>query len=113
PGPTGARSRNRMRSRLFASTIIVAFQVSFACSAFAVLGALTQLPGTDGCISKDGTAGECAPGRGLDGALDVAISPDGGGVYVASFSSGAVATLVRNRSTAAGPIGRLTQPADE
>jgi len=100
-----------MRSRLFAATIVVALHAFVTGGALAESGALQQLDGTDGCISNDGTGGECTPGIGLDGALDVAITADGASVYVGSFSGGAVAALARNKSRIAGPIGRLTQAA--
>jgi DNA-binding beta-propeller fold protein YncE len=99
----------QFHARRFA--IVAALLGSLAGTALAEPGALTQLAGTDGCISNDGTGGECTPGKGLAGALDVAVSADGGGVYVASYSNAAVAILSRNRSKAAGPIGQLTQAA--
>ena len=102
-----------MRARFLASTIIVTLHAYLACDALAEPGALRQLDGTDGCISSDGTGGECAPGNGLAGALDVAITADGNSVYVASFSGHAVAVLSRNESTSSGPIGRLMQAAAE
>jgi 6-phosphogluconolactonase (cycloisomerase 2 family) len=67
-------------------------------------GALTQLAGTAGCISENGTSGACADGRALDGAASVAVTSDGTSVYVASTISGAVARLTRNTTT-----GALTQ----
>jgi len=87
----------------------VALQALLAGGALAEPGALVQLAGTDGCISKDGTGGACAQGAGLAGALDVVVTKDGSGVYVASFSSDAVAALSRNRRSALGPVGKLTQ----
>ena len=38
-------------------------------------GALTPLAGTAGCVSETGTAGACADGRALDGAVMVTVSP--------------------------------------
>src|SRR4051794_3602971 len=38
-------------------------------------GVLTQLSGTDGCISEDGGGG-CSDGHGLDQPLTLTISPD-------------------------------------
>lgn len=70
-------------------------------------GALTQLPGTDGCISETGTGGVCADGRALDGATTVKVSPDGKTVYVSSLISDAIAIFDRNPTT-----GVLTQLAD-
>jgi DNA-binding beta-propeller fold protein YncE len=65
-------------------------------------GVLTQLSGLDGCVSGDGSGGECADGTGFVGADAVAVSPDGKHVYVAAF--GAVAAFARNKLT-----GVLTQ----
>jgi DNA-binding beta-propeller fold protein YncE len=50
----------------------------------------------DGCLNNDGTQG-CVdlPGAPLSGADGVAVSPDGGSVYVAAFGSGAVARFNR------------------
>ena len=100
-----------MHSRLLACTTTAALLTTLAGAALADPGALRQLDATEGCISSDGTGGECAIGNGLAGALDLAISADGASVYVASFSSDAVAALARNISRAAGTIGRLTQAA--
>ena len=66
-------------------------------------GAIAQPPGTAGCISETG-AGPCANGHGLDSVFDVAVSPDGKNVYVAS-GGGAVARFNRNTTT-----GAITQP---
>jgi len=68
----------------------------------ALIGELTQLGGSSGCISAAG--GSCTLGRGLDGAGWVAISPDGNHVYVAAFDGSTVATFSRNATT-----GVLTQ----
>ncbi len=68
-------------------------------------GAITQPPGTGGCVSETG-AGPCADGHALDAPRSVAVSADGKSVYVASYGSDAVARL--NRNTSAGAI---TQPA--
>ena len=72
-------------------------------------GAITQPGGTAGCVSATGS-GPCANGHGLQGVSEVAVSPDGKSVYVASFGnggfSGAVARLNRDTTT-----GAITQPA--
>ncbi len=72
----------------------------------AFLGTLTQLAGTAGCVSADGTGGLCATGTALDTAFSVAVSPDGSHVYVASPMSNAVAVFARDTGT-----GALTQLA--
>jgi hypothetical protein len=56
-------------------------------------GLLVQKPGTGGCIAENG--GSCADGRGLAAAASIAVSPDGRGAYVASFTSDAVAVFDR------------------
>ena len=74
-------------------------------------GALIQKAGAAGCISEDGTAGACAVGVGLDVAKDVAVSPDGANVYVASiasFSGVSDGVLVFDRNPG---TGALTQKA--
>ena len=67
-------------------------------------GVLTQLSGTAGCVSNDGTGGACVQVRGVQGARVVAVSPDNLNVYVASQYSSAVAVFSRNTTT-----GALTQ----
>jgi DNA-binding beta-propeller fold protein YncE len=64
-------------------------------------GALTQLRGKAGCVSRSRREG-CARGRGLFAAAHVVVSPDGRSVYVAASSG--VAAFARNRHT-----GRLAQ----
>jgi DNA-binding beta-propeller fold protein YncE len=74
----------------------------------ATTGALTQLVGPNGkagCVSFDGSGGQCADGRALGTTFSVAVSPDGGSLYVASYSSDAVAVFRRL------PGGALTQLA--
>jgi DNA-binding beta-propeller fold protein YncE len=66
-------------------------------------GALAQLDGEHGCVNFDGVEG-CAVGRAVDIPMGVTVSPDGRGVYVASFLSDAVAVFARDRRT-----GALTQ----
>src|SRR5689334_14564362 len=67
-------------------------------------GALTQRAGADGCMSQDPVAG-CTDGHGLDGARDVAVSPDGTSVYVATLAGSSVAVFDRAAD------GSLTQKA--
>jgi DNA-binding beta-propeller fold protein YncE len=88
------------------------YVASFNSSAVAVFGRnttngrLTQLAGTDGCVSETGSGGACSVGRALGDPLSVAVSADGTSVYVGSNSSNAVASFTRNTTT-----GALTQPA--
>jgi DNA-binding beta-propeller fold protein YncE len=65
-------------------------------------GALTQLPGSSGCIAAS-TAG-CASGLALNQPEGLAIGGDGTTVYVAAALSAAVDVLRRNSAT-----GTLTQ----
>jgi hypothetical protein len=68
-------------------------------------GSLTQLAGTAGCITDDGTsngvAAQCADGRGLSGAEAVTLSPDGRFAYSYSYDTGAIAILARDPATGA------------
>jgi DNA-binding beta-propeller fold protein YncE len=66
-----------------------------------VTGRLVQIPGQAGCV---GGASSCTDVEALQRPLAVAVSPDGGAVYVSSRAhSGAVVVLARDK------IGRLTQ----
>jgi WD40 repeat protein len=89
-----------------------------ACSAAAApalasgpAGSLTQLPGTAGCITDDGSsngvASQCADGRGLISDEPIVVSPDGRFVYSYGQNTGAIAILSRNPAT-----GVLTQSND-
>jgi len=86
--------------------VYVASKGSNAVAALSVdkkTGAVAQLPGTDGCVSADGTGGACIAGDALGEPLRVDVSPDGKHVYVASSDSGAVALFSRQKK------GELTQ----
>lgn len=105
-----ARSRS-----LLAFAALVALAALLPASALAAKpkpGTLTQLQGKQGCIvDRSSKPGTCAVGRGLKGAGPfmgseaVAVSPDGRNVYVAAFTSDAIATFTRNPKS-----GALTQP---
>jgi len=75
-------------------------------------GKLTQLAGLGGCVSQDGsdgngTASKCAVGRAMFEPTGVAISPDGGDVYLASGDTpGSLDTFARDPET-----GSVTQLA--
>jgi DNA-binding beta-propeller fold protein YncE len=84
--------------------VYVASSVSDAVAVFdrdPATGALDQKEGTEGCVSDDGTGGDCANGVALDSPIDVAVSPDGGNVYVAAAGSDAVVVFNRNIGTGA------------
>jgi DNA-binding beta-propeller fold protein YncE len=68
---------------------------------FAANGPEGQITYT-GCLNNDGSE-SCVdlPGEPLEGVNDVAVSPDGKSVYAASFTSDAVANLLRTSSTGA------------
>jgi DNA-binding beta-propeller fold protein YncE len=66
-------------------------------------GALSQRPGTAGCIALAGASG-CARAVGLAVPNAVAVSPDGKNVYATSVGSNAVLSFHRNPAT-----GALTQ----
>ena len=73
-------------------------------------GVLTQLPGTQGCVSESGSD-SCAVGRGLAYLSELTVSPDGKNLYVAATyatntDSGAVAIFARDPAT-----GAITQLA--
>jgi DNA-binding beta-propeller fold protein YncE len=59
-------------------------------------GRLAQPRGEDGCIHARGT-NRCARGRAVKSPEDIAISPDGRHVYVASYGSHAIASFSRDR----------------
>jgi DNA-binding beta-propeller fold protein YncE len=67
-------------------------------------GELTMSSGADGCVNVDGSS-NCSPGRALDTATALTVSPDGKNVYVASSGeNGGIAIFDRDPST-----GALTQ----
>ncbi len=67
-------------------------------------GALRQLSGTAGCVSRSGTKGACVRGRALGGAIAVGVTPDGRNAYVATLDGdGGVAVFDRSAA------GRLRQ----
>jgi DNA-binding beta-propeller fold protein YncE len=87
--------------------VYVASEVSNSLGIFdrdPATGALTQKPGTAGCVSEGGSGGACEPGRGLLAASRVVVSPDRKNVYVASQGSSAIAIFDRDPAT-----GALTQ----
>lgn len=101
-----------------------AYAVSPAADAVTVLardrttGDLRVLPGTDGCVSNDGSGGRCVDGRALDEPTDVVVAPSGKAVYVVSRTSDAVAVFDRDAKTGlivqrAGAAGCIAPTAAE
>ena len=70
-------------------------------------GQVRQKAGLAGCISENGSGGDCTDGIGLSQADGVVVSPDGENVYVAGQDSDAVAVFDRDTST-----GVLTQKSN-
>jgi DNA-binding beta-propeller fold protein YncE len=74
-------------------------------------GALTQKPGTDGCLSNTGlsdpmqagTAGQCANGVAMDAIDSIAVLPDGTALYATAAESDGVVVFER------APDGAITQ----
>lgn len=66
-------------------------------------GSLVAKAGALGCVSEDGSGGDCADGRALTGASDLSISPGSDNVYVSAIDGDAVAVLDRAVS------GKITQ----
>ena len=106
PDPAHISGHRRRRAVVSGRTLLAALLLTLALTSRgdAFLGILTQLPGTAGCVSEDGTGGACVDRRALDGVTGVTVSPDGKNVYVAAEISGAVAIFTRNKAT-----GALTQ----
>jgi DNA-binding beta-propeller fold protein YncE len=61
-------------------------------------GAISQKPGTRGCLIYLRSAG-CSFGRELEAPEGIAVAPDGRSAYVASFASGAIDVLARERES--------------
>jgi hypothetical protein len=79
-------------------------------------GALAPLPGPAGCVAVTG-AGGCAQGRGLRGAFNLALSPDGRSLYVVARHSAALTVFDVDRATGAlrqkaGPAGCLSSSGE-
>ncbi len=58
-------------------------------------GELVEKPGTEGCVSDNGSAGSCVDGNMLGAPVGLAASPDGRNVYLPSSVSNAVASFDR------------------
>jgi 6-phosphogluconolactonase (cycloisomerase 2 family) len=73
-------------------------------------GGLAQLSAPNNCISQGGSACGTTSGKGLDGANQVALSPDGKNAYVTSSQSNAISVFARNATT--GALTQLPAPND-
>lgn len=103
------RSRRRVRRIL---TIVLTLGVAFAHGHVAwaqPAGALVQLPRPDACTQLGGDGINCRDAIGLDGAADVAVSPDGKSVYVPSFYDSRLAVF--SRDPLSGALTQLASPA--
>lgn len=80
---------------LYATSLFSDSVTSFSRSA---AGLLSQKPGTRACLIYLRSAG-CSFGRELNAPEGIAVSPDGASVYVASFRSGAIDVLARDRES--------------
>jgi DNA-binding beta-propeller fold protein YncE len=67
-------------------------------------GVLSQLAGTAGCVSDDGTSAACVDGIALQGASAVAVNSDGTNVFIVGRFSDSLSVFHRDAST-----GALTQ----
>lgn len=56
-------------------------------------GELKQKAGTAGCVSEDGTDGECVVGRALTAPTRLSVSPDGKNLYVSSETEATIAVF--------------------
>ncbi|HYH61052.1 MAG TPA: beta-propeller fold lactonase family protein [Solirubrobacterales bacterium] len=91
---TMATERVTGRSLSVVAIALITFAITTA-TALAVPGFLTQKADLAGCVSDDGTGGECRDGEALDEPVAIAASPDGKNVYVASEDSEAIAIFDR------------------
>ena len=104
----------RVLGRTAAAVAVVSVVLLTSAAAYGAqpLGALTQLPGTAGCFTHDGSsedgANTCGKARGMAETESAIISPDGANVYVGSYQGGSLgegfAVFKRHKST-----GALTQ----
>lgn len=101
--------------------VYVASVVSGSLTTFArdpFTGALTQLPGTDGCISVDGGGGSpCADATGPISPGAVLVSPDGMNVYTTAINGNAVGVFARDPATGVvtqlpAPLGCIAETGD-
>lgn len=93
---------------LLTALLLAALVLPVAATAAPKPGTLTQLKGPNGClVDRSPKGGSCGRARALDGpgpfmgSRAIAVSPDGGNVYVASSKSNAIAIFSRDRKTGA------------
>jgi 6-phosphogluconolactonase (cycloisomerase 2 family) len=89
--------------------VYAAAQVSNAVTIFSrnpTTGVLTQLSGLQGCISSDGTGGNCTVGTAVAGAISINTSLDGKNVYATAYIDGSV--LAFNRTLPKKRRGQIT-----
>ena len=63
----------------------------------ATSGKIVQPAGTEGCVMVDGASSNCTDARALDGALRLAVSPDGENVYLSALISDAISVFDRDQ----------------
>ena len=73
----GTIKPSRKTGRRAAALLALVAVLLLAPAAWA-LGELEQKPGTAGCVSETGSGGACQDGTALDGAFDLAASPEAG-----------------------------------
>ncbi len=86
--------------------VVLAFVLLTPADAFAV-GELKQKTGVAGCVTGDGSGGQCRDGNEI-GATDVALSPNGKTLYSVSFDRHTIAVFDR---TTAGELTQKPGPA--
>jgi DNA-binding beta-propeller fold protein YncE len=74
-------------------------------------GRLTQLRGTAGCLSSNGSGGACSTARALHGTAGLAISADGRNVYAISTYGDGDGISVFRRDTNTGALTQLAGTA--
>ncbi len=111
PGPHSLRVKTRDVAGNESPVAVRAFTVVTGADGLQP-GALSQLPGTDGCISDNPAPYEgttCANGAGTNQNSGVAVSPDGKQAYVISYDNSTLTVFDRDGSG----NGKLTQKAGD
>lgn len=106
--PAGIRAFAAVAALLVAALVFSAAALAAPKKPKPSPGSLTQLAGKRGClVDRASKAGSCGRARALNGpgpfmgSRAIAVSPDGGHVYVASSKSDAIAIFTRNRQSGA------------